>query len=251
MGITPFQRIFFAMISYLIPKEKIKELAVILSSETIFKLHRMFKNKKYRTLFSSNTTSKKPGPKGPSKEVIDAIIEMKKRNPRMGCPKIALTISNIFGINIDKDMVRRVLSKYYRPGPFNHGGSSWLTLIGNLKDSLWSLDLFRVESIHLKTHWVMLVMDQYTRRIIGFSALQTNALTGANICMTFNKIIGENPYPKWRVKGPITRPNPHSHRACAINALGGRQLRSLRYTPFRTSYGELLSWAADRLLETC
>jgi len=37
-----------------------------------------------------------------------------------------------------------------------------------MKDSLWSVDLFRCESILLRTHWVMVVMDQFTRRIIGF-----------------------------------------------------------------------------------
>lgn len=35
------------------------------------------------------------------------------------------------------------------------------------KDSLWSIDLFRCESLTLRAHWVLVVMDQYTRRIIG------------------------------------------------------------------------------------
>jgi hypothetical protein len=30
-------------------------------------------------------------------------------------------------------------------------------------------DLFRCESLILKTHWVMVAMDQFTRRIIGFA----------------------------------------------------------------------------------
>ena len=30
------------------------------------------------------------------------------------------------------------------------------------KDSLWSLDLFRCESAVLRTHWVLVVMDQWT-----------------------------------------------------------------------------------------
>jgi hypothetical protein len=44
-----------------------------------------------------------------------------------------------------------------------------LTFIGHTKDSLWSVDLFRCESIALKMHWVLVVMDQSTRRIIGFA----------------------------------------------------------------------------------
>jgi hypothetical protein len=30
------------------------------------------------------------------------------------------------------------------------------------------MDRFRCESVTLRTHWVLVVMDQYTRRIIGF-----------------------------------------------------------------------------------
>src|SRR5210317_1998770 len=52
-----------------------------------------------------------------------------------------------------------------KPGP---RGPSWLTTIGHAKDSLWSVDLFRAESITLKTHSIMVLMNQYTRRIIGF-----------------------------------------------------------------------------------
>ena len=48
-------------------------------------------------------------------------------------------------------------------------GPSWLTFIGHTKDSLWSVDLFRCEAITLKLHWVLVVMDQSTRRIIGFA----------------------------------------------------------------------------------
>jgi hypothetical protein len=44
-------------------------------------------------------------------------------------------------------------------------GPSWLTFLGHAKDSLWSLDLFCCESIMLRTHWVLVVMDHHTRRI--------------------------------------------------------------------------------------
>jgi hypothetical protein len=84
----------------------------------------------------------KPGPKGPSQELIDAIAEMKRRNSRFGCPRIAQEINKAFGLNIDKDIVTRVLAKHYRPGPDSGHGPSWLTFIGHLKDSLWSADLF-------------------------------------------------------------------------------------------------------------
>lgn len=53
--------------------------------------------------------------KGPSSEVIQAIVDFKKGNPLCGCPRIAQQISNTFGIAIDKDIVRRVLASHYKP----------------------------------------------------------------------------------------------------------------------------------------
>ena len=38
-----------------------------------------------------------------------------------------------------------------------------LTFIGHMKDSLWNLDLFRCESMRLKIHWVLVVMEMTSR----------------------------------------------------------------------------------------
>ena len=114
----------------------------------------MLKKRKYRLLYSSSRKGK-PGPKGPSQELIDAIVEIKRRNSRFGCPRIAQEINKAFGVDINKDVVRRVLEKHYHPGPDSGNGPSWLTFLGHTKDSLWSIDLFRCESILLKSHWAL------------------------------------------------------------------------------------------------
>ena len=59
-----------------------------------------------RLLFSSKHRSsivRKPGPNGPNKELIDAVVQMKQRNPTWGCPRIAQQIALAFDIPIDKD----------------------------------------------------------------------------------------------------------------------------------------------------
>jgi hypothetical protein len=82
--------------------------------------------------------------------------------------RIAQQIAYAFGVEVDKDVVRRVLAKHYQPDS-GTDGPSWLRLIAQLKDSLWSIDLLRCESILLRSHcWIMVVMDVFTRRIIGF-----------------------------------------------------------------------------------
>ena len=135
----------------------------------------------------------KPGPKGPSPELIRAICELKRRNPRFGCPKIAQHLAKTFGLDLDKDVVRRVLATHYLPERRDHG-PSWLTLLGHTKDSLWSLDLFRTESILLRSHWVLVVMDQFTRRIIGFG-VQAAAVDGPALCRMFNQAIAGQRFP--------------------------------------------------------
>ena len=80
---------------------------------------------------------------------------------------MARIISRTFGVDIDKNVVARVLAKHYRPAP-GGSGPSWLSFIGHATDSLWSADLFRCESIVLQSYWVLVVMDQCTRRLVGF-----------------------------------------------------------------------------------
>src|SRR5215470_13182083 len=156
---------------------------IVLKPTTLFRLHRALKARKYRRLFST-TVRKKPGPKGPNQDLIAAVVDMKRRNPTWGCPRIAQQITLAFGLAINKDVVRRILADRYEPKP-DSAGPSWLTVLGHAKDSLWSLDLFRCESAVLRTHWVLVVMDHCTRRIVGFG-VHRGVVDGVGLCRMFN-----------------------------------------------------------------
>jgi transposase InsO family protein len=168
--------------------------AIVLKPSTLLRLHCVLKQRKYRRLFSS-TASKRPGPKGPSPEIIAAVVEMKRRNPTWGCPRIAQQITLAFGIPMNKDVVRRILATKYRPTS-DADGPSWLTVLGHAKDSLWSVDLFRCESAILRAHWVLVVMDHYTRRIVGFG-VQAGTVDGVGLCRMFNHAIRDETPPKY------------------------------------------------------
>ena len=164
--LTPWDRLVFGLCAAWIPLKRLAKCAVVLKPSSFTRFHRTLVRCKYRWLYASGKRGR-PGPKGPTKEVIAAVVEMKRRNPRLGSRKIAEQISHAFGIEIDKDVVRRILAKHYHPNS-SGDGVSWLTAIGHAKDSLWSIDLFRCESILLQSYWVMVVIDVFTRRIIGF-----------------------------------------------------------------------------------
>jgi hypothetical protein len=161
-------RIIAGFCSLWIKPRRFCRVAIAFKPSTLLNLHRVLVQRKYRLLFSPKQKAK-PGPKGPTADLIRAVVEMKQRNPTWGCSHIAEQINLAFGTAINKDVVRRILDQHYCPAP-TEGGPSWLTFIGNLKDSLWSLDLFRCESIALRTYSVLVVMDQYTRRIIGLGS---------------------------------------------------------------------------------
>ena len=82
---------------------RIRKVAIAVRPSTLLAFHQALVRRKYRRLFSSSLCPKKPGPKGPGEALIQAIVELKSRNPRFGCPRIARIISHTFGVEIDKN----------------------------------------------------------------------------------------------------------------------------------------------------
>lgn len=229
-------RFIFGYLASMINPNRLTKVSITIKPATILKFHKALIKRKYRLLYSSKPTLK-PGPKGPSKEVIDLIIEMKRRNPRFGYRRIAMQISYVLNIDIDKDVVRRVLQKHCFK---NHGneGPSWLSLFGQMKDSLWSIDLFRCESIMLKSHWVMVVMDQFTRRVIGF-AVHAGVVDGVVLCCMFNKIISNKSLPKYLSSDHDPLFKFYRWQA-NLRILGIKEIKTLPYIPMSHPYIERL-----------
>jgi transposase InsO family protein len=192
-NLTAWDRLMLGFYALLVSPKRLRRLAVITKPSTLLRFHQALVKRKYHLLYSSQRP-RRPGPKGPSSELIAAVVEMKRRNPRMGCRKIAEQISNVFGLAINKDVIRRVLIQHYRPAP-GGDGPSWLSVIGQARDSLWSVDLFRRESVLLQSYWVMVVMDIFTRRIIGFGVAAAN-LDGPGVCRMFNRAIARRNMPR-------------------------------------------------------
>ena len=180
--LTSFDRVVLALCSLLISSKRLPKLSIIVAHSTILGFHRALVQRKYSRLFS-NKGPKKPGPKGPSTALIKLVVEIKTKNPGYGCPKIALLASQLLDDCIDEQTVRRILRKYFSDQP-RGPGPSWLNAIGIAKDVLWSVDLFCCESILLHTHRVMVVMDHYTREIIGVAVIKGSP-TGADVCRMF------------------------------------------------------------------
>jgi putative transposase len=155
-------------------------------------------------LFSTNRR-RKPGPKGPSVDLVHAVVEMKQRNPNWGCPRMAQQIALAFHIPIDKDVVRRILAHHYRPGQ-NSDGPSWLTFLA---------------------------------AIIGFG-VHAGKVDGVALCRMFNCAIREH---RWLPKYLSSDNDPlyrfHQWQAI-LRILEVTEIKSIPYVPLSHSFVERL-----------
>ncbi len=191
LTLTSYDRFIFGFLACFIPENRLQKVAIIFKPATILKFHKALVERKYSKLYSNNI-KKTPGRKPQEDKLIDLVIEMKKLNPSFGYGRIAKQIYEALGIKVSRFAVGRILRKNKGKWPTDDG-PSWLIFIGHMTDSLWSVDLFRCESIGLKSHWVMVVIDQFTRRIIGFSVNKGDC-DGVTYCRMFNEIVsGKTP----------------------------------------------------------
>ena len=70
---TTSDRFGLALTTLFVSPRRIPKLAAFLKLATLFKFHKALVVRKYRLLFSSSPHRRKPGPKGPSTELIAAI----------------------------------------------------------------------------------------------------------------------------------------------------------------------------------
>lgn len=219
-----------------IRRARLLRAAIVLKPSTLAHFHQVLIQRKYQLLFCSKG-SRRPGPKGPPQDLLDAVVEMKRQNPGWGCPRIAQQIALAFSKEIDKDMVRRILSLHYRP-EVSGGGPSWLTFLGHTKDSLWSCDLFRCESAILKTHWVLVVMDQFTRRIVGFG-VHRGIVDGTALCRMLRRAIGNAGLPKYLSSDHDPLYRFHQWQA-NLRVLDVTEIKTVPYVPLSHPFVERL-----------
>src|SRR5215467_2691347 len=229
-------RIIAGLCTLFMRPARVLRSSIVLKPSTLLHLHSLLCKPKYRMLFSPRHR-RRPGPKGPNKDLIEAVVAMKRRNPGWGCPRIAQQISLAFGVEIDKDVVRRVLSVHYRPES-DSASPSWLTFLGHAKDSLWSCDLFRCESATLRTHWVLVVMDQFTRRIIGFG-VHRGTLDGWGMCRMSQRAIRGQTLPQYLSSDHDPLYRFHQWQA-NLRLLDVTEIKTIPYVPLSHPFVERL-----------
>jgi len=81
-------RLIDGLCALLIRPSRLVRSAIVVKPVTLLRLHQIVRKRKYGLLFSPQR-GQRPGPKGAEKELIDAVVEMKRRNRSWGCPRMA------------------------------------------------------------------------------------------------------------------------------------------------------------------
>src|SRR5215467_7714836 len=72
-------RIIAGLCTLMMRPARVLRSAIALRPSALMRFHKMLTKQKYRMLFSPKKIGR-PGPKGPTRELIDAVVEMKRRN---------------------------------------------------------------------------------------------------------------------------------------------------------------------------
>jgi len=107
-----------------------------------------------------------------------------------------------------------------------------------MKDSLHSIDLFRCESIALRTYWVLVVMDQYTRRIVGFG-IQAGIVDGIALCRMFIRAVHGQATPKYVSSDHDPLYRFHQWQA-NLRILEVKEIKTVPYVPLSHPFVERL-----------
>jgi hypothetical protein len=69
-NLTMLDRLVLGLTTLFVSSHHIPKLSAIIKPATLFKFHKALVHRKYRLLFSSSHRKRKPGPKGPSTQLI-------------------------------------------------------------------------------------------------------------------------------------------------------------------------------------
>jgi len=75
-NLTMLDRLVLGLTTLFLGPHRIPRLSVSIRPATLFKFHKALVHRKYRLLFCSSCRRRKPGPKGPSEQLIAAIVSV-------------------------------------------------------------------------------------------------------------------------------------------------------------------------------
>jgi hypothetical protein len=140
-------------------RQRLHQVMLIFKSDPVLRWHRELVRRKWT--FSRNA---KPGRPTISSELEALILRLAKENPRWGYDKIQGELLKL-GYSLSASSVRNILKRYRITPASERSSGSWRRFLGHYKEQILACDFFTVETIWLKTIYVLFCIELGSRRI--------------------------------------------------------------------------------------
>jgi putative transposase len=127
--------------------------------ETLLRWHRELVRRKWTFRRTGH-----PGRPPVDVETRDLVIRLGRENPRWGYQRIRGELLKL-GISVSATTVRTILLRHgLDPAP-RRGGPTWTEFLRSQASGIWATDFFSVETIGLRTLYVLFFIELATRRV--------------------------------------------------------------------------------------
>jgi transposase InsO family protein len=150
-------RILLAAASRFLPRELWRCFPV--SPQTVLRWHRELVRRKW-----THRHGRRPGRPRIARETAALVLKLAKENPRWGYPRIQGEMKKL-GVSISATAICTLLRRHgFRPAP-RHEGPSWKEFLSQQAAGVIACDFFCVETVWLKTVYVLFFIELATRRV--------------------------------------------------------------------------------------
>jgi putative transposase len=152
-------KLFLTAMSRMLPRER--WAAFIVTPATLVRWHRELVRRKW-------TYRRRPSQGRPpiDSETRALIVRLARENPRWGCVRIKGELQGL-GIVVSATTIRTILRRAgLGPAP-RRDGPTWRQFLSAQAKGIVACDFFTVETVFLKTLYVLVFMQIETRRILG------------------------------------------------------------------------------------
>jgi putative transposase len=153
----PIDRAFLSAASRLLSRERLASFLV--TPQTLLRWHRELVRRKW-----TYRSTKKPGRPAVDPEIRDLVLRLARENPRWGYMRIQGELRRL-GVRVGATTVRRVIAAGGLSPTPRRSGPTWSEFLRAQALGLVATDFFTVETIWLKTIYVLFFIELSTRRV--------------------------------------------------------------------------------------
>ncbi len=151
-------RLLLAAASRVMPRDKWSSF--IVRPETLLRWHRELVRRKW----IYKRTGRRPGRPPIEPEISALIVRLGRENPRWGYQRIRGELLKL-GIRVSATTIRSILRRHgLHPAP-RRAGPTWTEFLRSQAEGILATDFFTVETMFLRTLYVLFFIELHTRRV--------------------------------------------------------------------------------------